>query len=52
VLVALAVNRKQGLYHSATGIAHHEIESREALARYALDKHVDLICARWNIDKP
>jgi len=51
VLVALAVNRGQGLYHSSTGIAHHEITSREDLAKYAIDKHVELIRERWQLDK-
>lgn len=51
VLVALAVNRKQGLHHSATGIAHHEIESRERMGMYAIDKHVELIRERWKLDK-
>ena len=34
VLAALAINRHQGLWHSSTGIAHHEIESRERVATY------------------
>lgn len=51
VLVALAVNRWQGLYHSSTGIAHHEIDSRERLAAYAIEKHVALIEKRWKIEK-
>lgn len=30
-MIALAVNRKQGLHHSATGIAHAEVETRERM---------------------
>jgi hypothetical protein len=47
VLVALLRNRLQGLWHSPTGIAHHEIESRERIALYAIDRHVQLIEKRW-----
>ena len=31
MMVALVVNRNQGLHHSATGIAHHEIKSTKAM---------------------
>lgn len=51
VLIALIVNRAQGLHHSSTGIAHHEIESRERLAMYAIDRHVELIEKRWRLDQ-
>lgn len=51
VLIALIVNRAQGLHYSASGIAHHELDSREAIAKYAIDKHVGLIEQRWRIDQ-
>jgi hypothetical protein len=51
VLIALIINRAQGLHHSSTGIAHHEIESRERLAMYAIDRHVELIEKRWRLDR-
>ena len=46
-LIVLALNRQQGLWHSASGIAHHEIESRERVALHAIDKHIALIEKRW-----
>lgn len=51
VLAALIVNRSQGLHYSSAGIAHHEISSRERVAMYAMDKHIELIEKRWKIDK-
>ena len=51
ILGALAINRTQGLKHSSTGIAHAEIESRERLAMFAIEKHVELIEKRWKLDK-
>jgi len=43
-LVALVINRAQGLRHSASGIAHHELRTQEKIARrhaqtqeYAID---------------
>ncbi len=49
ILVALAFNRRQGLWFSSSGIAHHEIESRERVAMHAIDRHVALIEARWKL---
>ena len=67
-LVALVVNRGQGLHHSASGIAHHElkvqeklaarhaqtqeyeIDSRERVALYAIDRHVELVKTRWQLE--
>ena len=51
ILAALIVNRSQGLYYSSSGIAHHEIDSRERIAMYAMDKHIELIEKRWRLDK-
>jgi len=48
---ALAINRSQGLHHSSTGLAHHEIESRERVAMYTVDKHIELLEKRWEIEK-
>lgn len=36
----LSYNREQGLYHSATGIAHHQIDSEERRGKYALGLYV------------
>jgi len=47
VLAALFANRRQGLHHSPTGVAHAEISSRERLARYAINTHARLLLARW-----
>ena len=50
ILVALWSNRKQSLWHSPTGIAHHELDSRERIARHAIDTHASLLIRRWEID--
>jgi hypothetical protein len=47
ILVALYSNRRQGLHHSPTGVAHHELDSRERLARHAIDQQVRLLLERW-----
>lgn len=49
-LWALWGNRKQSLWHSPTGISHHEIDSRERLAKHAIDTHAKLLLTRWEID--
>lgn len=51
VLASLYGNRRQGLHHSASGVSHHEIESRERLARHAIDVHANLLLRRWEIDR-
>jgi hypothetical protein len=51
VLAALAINRWQGLWFSSTGIAHHEIESRERIAMYTVDRHIELLEKRWELEK-
>jgi hypothetical protein len=43
VLWALWSNRRQGLYHSPSGIAHHELDMRERVARHAIDTHAALL---------
>ncbi len=50
VLAALWGNRKQSLWHSPTGIAHHELDSREKIALHAIDTHASLLLQRWEID--
>ncbi len=51
VLAALWGNRCQSLHHSPSGISHHEIDSRERIARHAIDTHADLLLRRWEIDR-
>jgi len=48
-LVALVINRQQGLHFSSAGLGHHEIESREHVAMYIVDKHVELLEKRWGV---
>jgi hypothetical protein len=49
VLVALVMNRGQGLHFSSAGIAHAEIKSRETVAIHAINKHVELLEKKWNV---
>lgn len=56
-MLALYGNRKQGLRHSATGIAHHqldnekaEIEGRNATALAIVDKHLALLEKKLNAE--
>lgn len=51
ILAALLLNRKQGLHHSSTGIAHHEIESRERVAMHTINQHVQLVKEKWETHK-
>lgn len=51
VLMALWGNRKQSLHHSPTGIGHHEIDSRERIARHAINTHAELLITRWKMDR-
>ena len=48
-MAALYGNRAQGLHHSATGIAHHEIDDRTEVAKYAIDRHCELLEKRWSL---
>ena len=45
--VALYFNRKQGLHHSPAGLEHAEIQSRTELAKFVVEKHIELIKSRW-----
>lgn len=42
-LGALLWNRHQGLHHSATGIAHADIRSRERVALHLIDRQFDVV---------
>jgi hypothetical protein len=46
-LAALAYNRFQGLWFSPAGLDHAEIKSRERIAIHAIDKHIELVKAKW-----
>lgn len=48
-LGALAYNRWQGLHFSPAGLDHHEIDSRERIAKFAIEKHVELLEKRWKL---
>jgi len=51
ILVALWGNRKQSLWHSPTGIAHAEINSRERIALHAVDTHARLLMRKWELEQ-
>ena len=51
VLTSLWGNRRQSLHHSPSGISHHELDSRERIARRAIDTHADLLITRWMMDR-
>jgi hypothetical protein len=46
-LGALYMNRRQGFWFSPAGLDHAEIQSRERIAFHVIDKHIELIKARW-----
>jgi hypothetical protein len=48
-LLVMAINRRQQHHYSAAGIGHHDIESRERIARHAIDTHADLLIRQWEI---
>lgn len=57
LLAILYYNRGQGLHHSPSGIAHHEIDARvtEAeiradVAKHAIDAHVALLRDKWALE--
>jgi hypothetical protein len=49
LLAALYFNRRQGLWYSPAGLDHHEIESRERIAMYTVDRHIDLLEKKWKL---
>jgi hypothetical protein len=57
VMVILYHNRGQGLHHSPSGIAHHDIDARveEAeiradVAKHAIDAHINLLKYKWSLE--
>lgn len=50
-LLALWGNRRQALHHTPSGIAHHELDVRERVARHAIDTHADLLIRQWEIER-
>lgn len=48
--VSLTANRKQGLYHSQTGVQHHELEIRADIAKHSIDTHADLLRSKWGLE--
>lgn len=48
-LYFLERNQEISLWHSPSGIAHHEIDARESVAHHAIDSHQELIRERWNL---
>lgn len=48
-LLALIINRQQGLHFSSAGLGHHELESREHVAMYIVDRHIDLLEKKWGL---
>lgn len=49
LLAALVYNRWQGLWFSPAGLDHHEIDSRERIAMYGIDRHLTLLERKWQI---
>lgn len=43
ILLSLWANRRQALWHSPTGIAHHELDMREHIALHAINTHAALL---------
>jgi hypothetical protein len=50
LLTALYFNRRQGLHYSPAGLDHHEIESRERITMYLIDRHIDLLEKKWKLE--
>lgn len=51
VIVVLHRNRAQGLHHSSTGVAHHEIDAKVQVAMYAIDRHAQMLERKWGVDE-
>lgn len=49
ILAILHRNRVQGLYHSSTGVAHHDIDARADVAKYAIDRHCQMLEKKWGV---
>ena len=50
-LVILLLNRRQGLHHSSSGIAHHEIDAKTDIAFHAIDTHAELLREKWRLER-
>jgi hypothetical protein len=50
VLVAIVINNRQGQYHSAAGVGHHEIDARENVATTAVIEHNKSLRYKWTIE--
>lgn len=48
-LVVMFANRRQQHHYSAAGIAHHDLDVRERIARHAIDTHAELLLAQWRL---
>jgi len=46
-LLIMTINRRQQHVYSAAGIGHHDIESRERIAKHAIDTHAELLIRQW-----
>lgn len=50
-LLSLVVNHALQLRNSGPGVQHHEIASRERIAREALRLHAELLRMKWGLDE-
>jgi hypothetical protein len=57
LLAILYFNRGQGLHHSPSGIAHHDIDARVEessiradVAKHAIDAHIELLKHKWALE--
>ena len=51
ILIVLLLNRRQALWHSSSGLGHHEIQSREDIALHAIDTHAELLREKWRLER-
>jgi hypothetical protein len=49
-MAAFYLNRKQGLYHSPSGLEHAEIQSRERIAKFVVKEYIGLLEKKWRLD--
>lgn len=48
-LIALVWNRRITHWNSAAGVAHHELDAKADVAKYAIDRHVELLERKWGL---
>ena len=48
-LVALIWNRRVTHWNSAAGVAHHELDAKTEVARYAIDRHCEMLERKWGL---